>query len=496
MDLLTADILSNIVETKRLRADRRLTEVVLPTSITQVVNATCPTETKKSLCQEVSAKITLLNAEETSEVFKDTTELAIEIGRLQYYLNQVNPNSPADVVDALWNYPTNLSSVLTAANNSSSDKLSISPSLIPSSVPSYFPMSDITTLPTGNPSELSTSSPLFDFLEDNSFDGGEALNNTSSPQYMAYSWLLDNENLSEYTEEQMLQRYSMATLYFATNGDQWLVNNLWLSQVSECGWFGKTGSQRRCNKKGKLVNLELDLNDLNGSIPAELGLLSSALETITLHGGPNSEITGTIPTELGYLTGLKVFAVRSNGLSGSIPSEIGNLRTLEVVDLSRNTFQGEVPTEIGDLSSLTYFDVSVNYLSGSLPTELGQLRKCQMMIFEDNAFTSVIPTEIGDLGELKALKGGLNEFDALPTELGGLRSIDFLSFQESNIAGPIPTELGNLRKLRKSDKILSATTRNDCSHSYEIAGHSKLFLFELFNFFFRSPGTRIQFFEW
>ena len=97
---------------------------------------------------------------------------------------------------------------------------------------------------------------------------------------MAYSWLLEDKYLMEYSRKKKLQRYSLATFYYATNGDQWLKNDFWLSDRTECHWYGKTGSRRLCNKEQELVNLELDTNNINGSLPPEIGLLSSSLERI------------------------------------------------------------------------------------------------------------------------------------------------------------------------------------------------------------------------
>ena len=422
MNFLTDDILLNIVKRMRYEGRRRLTEVVLPTTITDAVDISCPVDTNKnSLCQEVTAKISLMDAKNSWQQFKATTELAIEIGRLQYYLQRVDPDSPAEVMDAVWSPPL--------------------PAL-------YLPL-----LPTTIPSSMPTSYSLLDFLVENSFDSGEALNDTLSPQHKAYIWLRKNYFLAEYSEQQRLQRYAMATLYYATNGDQWLLNDLWLSDRSECTWFGKTGARRQCNKEGGMVHLELDLNNLGGSLPAELGLLSSTLNTITLQGGPSSYLQGTLPAEFGYLTHLEILGLRNNDLSGTIPSEIGTCRSLREIDLSRSGFEGQLPSEIGNFAELTLFDISLNYLSGNLPTELGRLEKCRKMFFESNDFVSSIPTQIGYLQELEALRGGGNELHSLPTELGELKSADIISFRGSSIAGTIPTELGRLRALRKFYEI-------------------------------------------
>jgi len=150
--------------------------------------------------------------------------------------------------------------------------------------------------------------------------------------------------------------------------------------------------------------------------------------------------------ELGYLTRLKVFFARSNGLVGTIPSEIADWTILEQLDLSNNKLSGPLPSQIPH--ELTVFDVSNNALTGSLTFELGNLKKCRKMFLENNSFVSSIPSEIGNLVKLEVLRGGGNVFFGLPTELGLLSSADTISFKESNITGFIPTQLGILRNLR------------------------------------------------
>ncbi len=446
MDLLTDDILRNVATQRTIGDENLTTEVILPTSIIEISNAECPGGVENlgnSFCQEVIAEISLLHGEDSWQLFRDTTQLAILIGRLQYHLDRVNPNSPVEIIDSGWMPPN---------QGAAAERPVKSPS---SAHP--VPISE-QRFPTPRPTFVPTPFTLLNLLEARSFDGGEALKDNFSPQHRAYSWLRDNERIMDYSEEQMLQRFAMATLYYATIGEQWLTSTLWMSNESECNWFGKTGSKEKCNRNGELVHLELDINNLNGSLPPELGLLSSALESITLSGGPDSKLSGTIPTEFGYLSRLKTFNIQNNAISGTIPSEIGNWQALTKIDLSQNSLRGELPTQIGKLSELNFFVVSNNELSGSLPSELGHLRKCQKMLFEGNAFVSSIPTVIGNLNELRRLKGGSNKFDSLPTELGKLTAADFISFEKCGIPGPIPTELGTLGNLRKLCCI-------NCSHS-------------------------------
>ena len=118
---------------------------------------------------------------------------------------------------------------------------------------------------------------LRDLLGFVSSDGGDALQTDSTPQNMAFTWLVvNNTNLGVYTYEKIIQRYALATLYFSTNGDSWEHNKFWMDNGEECGRW-QTGYIETviCTAAGALIDLDLSENYLNGTLPPEIGLLSS-----------------------------------------------------------------------------------------------------------------------------------------------------------------------------------------------------------------------------
>ncbi len=60
----------------------------------------------------------------------------------------------------------------------------------------------------------------------------------------------------------------------------------------------------------------------------------------------------------------------NKGLSGSMPPELGALSGLRRLDLSRNALTGDIPPELGNLSNLLFIRLAGNSLTGCIPAEL------------------------------------------------------------------------------------------------------------------------------
>jgi Leucine-rich repeat (LRR) protein len=60
--------------------------------------------------------------------------------------------------------------------------------------------------------------------------------------------------------------------------------------------------------------------------------------------------TGTIPSEIGYLTTLSYLNLQGGSLSGEIPSELGVLTNLEYLLLENNFLEGTIPSELDNLA--------------------------------------------------------------------------------------------------------------------------------------------------
>lgn len=287
---------------------------------------------------------------------------------------------------------------------------------------------------------------LFNFLVSQSFDNGTALSDAGSPQSQAFEWLLTDPRLEEYSADRLIQRYSMATFYYSTGGDSWEENTLWLSEENECTWFSRSSSFPVC-ASNEIVTLELDFNNLEGTIPAEMALLSK-LERVELSGGPDVYLSASLPTEVGLLTDLNSFSIRGNHLSNEVPTELGKLAMLETLNLSLNRFKGFIPSELGALASLNELFLGSNELTGPLPTEIGQATKLFRISLGTNRLSGDLPTQIGALSELRYIYMESNKLSSLPSEVGLLSNLIVMAIFENSMAGLLPSEIGELSELR------------------------------------------------
>ena len=92
----------------------------------------------------------------------------------------------------------------------------------------------------------------------------------------------------------------------------------WFQCISNKQWI-------TCIEQGKVEIINLHFYSLQGKIPSEIVLLGSDLNELLLN---ENSLTGTLPTEIGDLSGLARLEVDMNDLEGTIPSEYGSIANL------------------------------------------------------------------------------------------------------------------------------------------------------------------------
>ena len=133
------------------------------------------------------------------------------------------------------------------------------------------------------------------------------------------------------------EKDALVAIYNATNGASW--NTTWNLDAPVHTWFGVVVSE------DKVVELNLQLNNLQGALPNAIG-------------------------DLVHLQTLNLFR---NAVSGTIPASIGNLKNLKELNLAFNKIEGELPNTLAELSNLQSLQLFMNRLTGEIPASIGQL---------------------------------------------------------------------------------------------------------------------------
>jgi hypothetical protein len=145
---------------------------------------------------------------------------------------------------------------------------------------------------------------------------GKLDDNTAEAIVRAASWVVHEDPLN--IPEQLVDRFALATIFYANGGDSWTKSNGWLSNKSICdGWYGIS-----CYfSSEKIEEIDLSSNNLQGEIPEVLTLLADVrvlwLNNNALVGGIPGEIVGSMPL-------LGILYMQGNQLTGPIPTAVQN----------------------------------------------------------------------------------------------------------------------------------------------------------------------------
>ncbi|MFK7981409.1 MAG: S8 family serine peptidase, partial [Saprospiraceae bacterium] len=263
-------------------------------------------------------------------------------------------------------------------------------------------------------------------------------NNPDLPGNGNFSTFCTNQIGSCITCDNAMDSLALVDFFNATNGPNWTTT--WNLNAPLSTWHGI-----RTNSSGCVIAIELNSNQLIGTIPSSIGNLLT-LQILNL---ANNQLIGDIPIEIYNLTNLHTLYLLNNSFTGSISPTISNLKQLERLNLHNNELSNSIPLEIGKLRELQILVLSNNDLMGSIPTEITQLTKLRRLELSFNQLTGKIPTNIGELKNLTELRIGTNQLtDSIPASIGDLSNLQMLSLGTNQLSGPIPSNIGNLKILK------------------------------------------------
>ncbi|XP_010930348.3 leucine-rich repeat receptor protein kinase HPCA1 [Elaeis guineensis] len=140
------------------------------------------------------------------------------------------------------------------------------------------------------------------------------------------------------------------------------------------------------NSDMRLIHVLFDNNNLTGSIPPTLGLLSH-LEVLRLDA---NSLSGPVPSNINNLTKLAELHLANNQLTGTLPN-LSGMTALSFVDMSNNSFDAsEVPPWFSTLPSLTSLYLEFLKIGGQLPKSLFSFAPLQTLKLRSNRLNGTI----------------------------------------------------------------------------------------------------------
>lgn len=200
--------------------------------------------------------------------------------------------------------------------------------------------------------------------------------------------------------------------YAVLNDPLYVLANWNYSDDTPCSWNGVS-----CSFNG------------NGGNGTELRVTSLTL--------PNSQILGSVPSDLGSIEYLQVLDLSNNSLNGSLPSSLSQASQLRFLNLSNNLITGSVPDSITQLRNLQFLNLSDNALAGKLPNDFSNMQNLTLASFKNNYLYGSLPSGLRTLQVLDLSSNLLN--GTLPADFGG-DTIRYLNISYNRFSGEIPTE--------------------------------------------------------
>ena len=158
------------------------------------------------------------------------------------------------------------------------------------------------------------------------------------------------------------ERDALIALYNSTDGANWTNNTNWNTANPVSSWFGITVENISGQDHVTSIDFGYSSNNLNGTLSSEIGVLSE-LKIMVI--SMNSLLTGTLPVEIGNATNLIQFEIVHCNISGNIPMEFSSLINLEHLYLENNLLSGTIPNVFNSMN-LKSLSLSNNNFSGDL----------------------------------------------------------------------------------------------------------------------------------
>ncbi|CAB9520775.1 LRR receptor-like serine threonine-protein kinase [Seminavis robusta] len=164
-----------------------------------------------------------------------------------------------------------------------------------------------------------------------------------------------------------------------------ILSELEFLQLSD--WYLNGTIPDELGKLTKLSLLDLSKNGISGNFPSFLSKFDN-LGYLNIHA---NHFEGKLPPHLiAQLPKLQKLYISENQFFGSIPTEVGLVSSLKKLEMQNTNLSGTLPSELLALENLTSLVVANTSLSGSIPEQLcGKMYQQELKCFGEHCYNQV-----------------------------------------------------------------------------------------------------------
>ncbi|PWA78009.1 leucine-rich repeat protein [Artemisia annua] len=208
----------------------------------------------------------------------------------------------------------------------------------------------------------------------------------------------------------------------------------WNDSFPFCLWQGVTCSCRH----QRVTRLNLTSKGLVGSLSPYLGNLSF-LTYLTLD---DSQLHGSIPSEITRLYRLQRLSLQNNSFTGEIPANMSSCSRLSVVRLSFNMLSRKISNTFSSMPMIKTLSLSKNYLTGGIPPTIGNLTTLEILGLDYCPLGGTIPYSFIKLQNLRKVSlGECGLTGAFPSFLFNLSMLEHITVTANQLHGSLPSNL-------------------------------------------------------
>jgi hypothetical protein len=325
-------------------------------------------------------------------------------------------------------------------------------------------------------------------------DGAE-FEDPNSYQLKALARIEEQNDIATLPRFKIIQYYALYSIYMATNGTGWIVNDGWdQTTIYPCdGWFGI-----ECEDDIVTV-IDLYSNNLTGAFPPEVTLLASdgkrstgagklsridVYDNVFLTNNGDNTWWSQLGSNFVHLffkntafsgslarlpENIKEFDCSFSSITGGlIDSNFDGLNSLRYANFDGNAYNSTVPLSFSSLPNLDSLYIVDGFISGdlsymidmpamkehwvdnnpnlggSLPTEIAMVETLESFSISSCSFSGTIPTEFGDFFAMRQMWMYNNSLSGtIPSQLADLDDLRLLRIEGNAFTGSMPAEICN-----------------------------------------------------